>query len=328
MSEVSDVFGFIDLLTGYQPAMVIIAAGRLGLFDELDNEPRTVDEVADRLKANPSALGALLRSLVAIGLAVEGVRGFTTTAFAATHLTRNQDLALVIEKEEYFARAWLSLEDVVRSGEPALDSWRSRLASDPTTAFMFLDALNVLADRTGPRLWELPELAPGKRVLDVGGGFGHYARRLAEAGSTVVLVDLPEVVAAIGDRLDGLPDASVDLVAADVMADPACGVGEASVDAGLVSHMLHDVSIEAGIELLRRVRAAIAPGGTVVVNDFAEDSGPGAFGPLFDVMMRVETGGAAHSLSALRGMIESAGFEDVTSIDLPEPQTVLKGVKS
>ncbi len=327
MSEVSDVFGFIDLLTGYQPSMVIMAAGRLGLFDVLDSEPQTVDSLAEQIDADQQVLGALLRSLVGIGLAAEGADGFTTTAFATAHLTQGQDLALVIQKEEYFARAWLSLQDVVLSGRPALDSWRSRLGSDPDTAFMFLDALNVLADRTGPSLWELPELAPGKRVLDVGGGFGHYARRLAEAGSTVVLVDLPEVVAAIGDRLAGLSAASVELVAADVMTAPACGVEEDSVDAALVSHMLHDLSVEDGISLLHRVRAAVASGGSIVVNDFAGDAGPGWFGPMFDVMMRVETGGAAHSLVALREMIEAAGFEDVTTIDLPEPLTVLKGVK-
>ncbi len=328
MSQVSDVFGLIDLLTGYQPSMVIMAAGRMGLFDVLGHEPQTVDELAARLEADPPALGALLRALDAIGLATAGSRGFTTTAFAASHLTRGQDLALVIKKEEYFAEAWLTLEGVVHSGEPALEPWRSRLRSDPATASMFLDALNVLADHTGPRLWELPELAPGKRVLDVGGGFGHYARRLVEAGSTVVLVDLPEVVAAIGDRLEGLPVSSVEIVAADVMAHPACGVGEESVDAALVSHMLHDVSVEIGIDLLRRVRAAIAPGGDIVVNDFGGDTGPGAFGPMFDVMMRVETGGAAHSLVELQSMIETAGFEDVKVVDLPEPQTVLKGVRS
>jgi hypothetical protein len=75
------------------------------------------------------------------------------------------------------------------------------------------------------------------------------------------------------------------------------------------------------------VRAADAPGGTIVVNDFAGDAGPGAFGPMFDVMMRVETGGAAHPLGALRAMMESAGFEDVTVVDLPEPLTVLKGIR-
>jgi SAM-dependent methyltransferase len=304
-----------------------MAAARLRLFDALGEEPQRANELANRLDLDAPALGAVLRSLAAIGLAVEDDRGFATTQFASEHLCGGRDLELVVRKEAYFARAWLSLDDVARSGRPVLEAWRSRLTSDPDTAHMFLDALNMLAQHTGPKLWELPELAPGKLVLDVGGGFGYYARQLVTAGSSVVLVDLPEVVAAMGDRLAGAPGGSIELVGVDLMTEPSCGVDEGSVDAALVSHMLHDLSTDDGVDLLRRVRAAVAPGGTIVVNDFAGDAGPGAFGPMFDVMMRVETGGAAHPLGALRAMMESAGFEDVTVVDLPEPLTVLKGIR-
>lgn len=61
------------------------------------------------------------------------------------------------------------------------------------------------------------------------------------------------------------------------------------------------------------------------MNDFAGDFGPGAFGPMFDVMMRVETGGAAHSLETLRFMLGSAGLQDIRVADFPEPITVLTG---
>jgi SAM-dependent methyltransferase len=320
-----DIFAFIGMLTGYQSAMLIMAAERLSLFDALGDGPRTVDDIAGELDLDGPALDALLRSLVAIGLAGHSDGGFTGTAFGADHLSGGRDLALVVQKEEYFARAWLSLDDVVRSGLPVLEPWRIRLRSEPATTHMFLSALNVLAKHTGPRLWELPELAPGKRVLDVGGGFGYYARRLVEAGSTVVLVDLFDVVAAVGDQVADLPEGSVKLVAADVMTEPSCGVDEGSCDAAIVSHMLHDLSVDDGIDLLRRVRSALAPGGALVVNDFAGDAGPGAFGPMFDVMMRVETGGAAYPLATLRSMIESAGFGEVTVLDLPEPLTVMTG---
>ncbi|NQV07122.1 methyltransferase domain-containing protein [bacterium] len=325
MSPVDNVFGFIDLLTGYQQSMVIMAAGRLGLFDSLGEEPRTSGDIAAGLDLDESALDALLRSMAAIGMAVETDDGFSTTPFALANLRDGRDWALVVRKEEYFARAWLSLEDVVRTGAPALAPWRSRLASDPQTAEMFLAALNVLAEGTGPKPWELADLAPGKRVLDVGGGLGFYAAKLAEAGSTVVVVDLPAVIDMLAGRIS---DTGIELVAADVMTDPSCGVEMGSVDAALVSHMLHDLSPEGGIDLLRRVWAAVAPGGSVIVNDFAGDAGPGAFGPLFDVMMRVETGGAAHPLATLRSIVEEAGFEDVEVLDLPEPLTVLRGKRS
>ena len=324
MSREMDVFGFLDLLTGYQPSMAFMAARRLGVFETLVAAPRSARDLADDLGVDPGNLQALLRSLTALGLVTEKGELYGPTRFVAEHLV-DGNLALVIEKEEYFARAWLSLEDVVRAGRPALEPWQERLSSDPQTAYMFLDALNVLAEHTGPPLWELPELAPGRRVLDVGGGFGYYAQRLAEAGSEVVLVDLPPVIGELQRRLDERSHPSIELIGADVMTAPACGAAAGSMDAALVSHMLHDLSAEEGIGLLRRAISAIKAGGTVVVNDFAGDAGPGAFGPLFDVMMRVETGGAAYPLPKLRSMLEAAGLIDVRAVDLVEPQTVLMG---
>lgn len=325
MSHVGDVYGLIDLITGYQPAMAVFAARRLGVFDALGSTPESVESLGTRLEVEEAPLGALLRALARIGLAGEHAAGFTTTDFVARHLTGRGDLALVVEKEEYFARAWLGLEGVVRTGRPALMPWRDILADDPETACMFLEALDVLALHTGPAVWELPELTRGRKVIDVGGGFGYYARRLAEGGSIVVLVDLPLVIDTLRDRMKSVP--GVELVAADVTVEPSCGVDPASMDAALLSHLLHDRPVEAGVDLLRRVLAALRPGGTVVVNDFAAESGPGAFGPMFDLMMRVETGGAAHPLATLAEMVRTAGFQSVQVLDFPEPLTVLKAVR-
>ena len=327
LSEIKDVYTFIDLLTGYQPAMVIMAAQRLAIFDSLGRQPKSLAELASELGVDAPACGSLLESLVALGLAGGTADGYTATQFTSERLTGGSDMALVIGKEAFLAEAWLSLDGAVRSGTPVLAPWRSRLADDPGTAHQFLDALNVLALHTGPQPWTFPELAPGRSVLDVGGGFGHYARNLVEAGSTVVLVDYPETIAAARERLEDVPGVSLDFVGVDLMAARSCGVEIGSMDGALVSHMLHDLSVEHGTELLKNVSRALKPGGALVVNDFAGDSGPGAFGPLFDVMMRVETGGAAYPLDVLVSTVEAAGFRDVVVVDLPEPLTVIKGIR-
>ena len=46
------------------------------------------------------------------------------------------------------------------------------------------------------------------------------------------------------------------------MTAPACGAAAGSMDAALVSHMLHDLSAEEGIGLLRRAISAIKAGFT------------------------------------------------------------------
>lgn len=315
-------FELIDLITGYQPAAAITAALRVGLFDVLTRTPKSSQQLAADLNVDEPSLEALLDALAAIGLTHEKDGGFTTTSFVAERLAQGGPLASIVEKEAFFAVAWQELDAVIRTGEPVIMSWRDRLESDPSTARAFLEALDVLAEISGPPVEELPELVPDKRVVDIGAGLGSYSKKIAAAGSDVLLVDLPPVIEWARKQLnEGQLD--IEFIATDVFRDLADAIPKESVDAALVSHMLHDLSPGRAVDLLESVHEVLRPGGHVVVNDFAGDSGPRAFGPLFNLMMRVETGGAAHKIDRLQEFLRRAGFTDVRQVEYEEPLTVL-----
>ncbi len=314
----------IELITGYQPAAAITTAHRLGVFHVLGRAPGSAGDLAAELEVDPSNLAALLEALVGVGLLQREGDRFAATPYTTERLGPGGEMGLVVDKEAVFAGAWSRLDEVVTRGRPVMVPWRSQLDRNPEQARAFLEALDVLARIGGPSLHELDELAPGKRVLDVGGGLGTYARLLAEAGSHVILVDYPLVAGWASEELEGT---RVVVVGVDLFEHPSCGVPPGSMDAALVSHLIHDLTEEQAVELLCRVRSAIAPGGHVVVNDFAGDSGPGAFGALFDVMMRVETGGAAHSGATLESMLARAGFEGIRRLPYDDPLTVYTGVR-
>ena len=313
----------IELLTAYQGPAVVTAAHRVGLFDALRAGPAKATALAQRLDTAAAPTRSLLDSLVGLGLATRGDAGYTLTAEAARDLGRTGRLARVVEKEAAFAGLWLELADVVRGDGPLLRPWRERLVHEPAAALAFLEALADLAVHVGPDLRRLPELTQG-RVLDVGGGLGAHARLLAEVGAVVTLVDLPAVAAWAGTRLADLSP-RVRVVVADVLDGGTCGVETVSHDSALVSHLLHDLVEADAQRALRAATAAVRPGGPVVVSDIAGDTGPGAFGPMFDLMMHVETGGAAHPLGRLEGMMSDAGLSGVHRVSEFEPATVLVG---
>ena len=321
---IDDDHGLLDLVTGYQPPAVIAAAQRIGLFEILPGAPRSAEDLAREMSADPLNLAALLDALSSLGLVEATAEGYSATSYAARRLGPDGEMALVVAKEAVFAEAWTRLDRVVLEGRPVMEPWRSQLETDPERALAFLEALDVLARIGGPPLHELGAFAPRSRVLDVGGGLGAYSRMLDEAGSEVTLVDLPPVAEWAADRL---ASTGVSVVAVDLFEHPSCGVAPASKDAALVSHLLHDLPRERGIDLLRRVRNTLVSDGRVVVNDFAADSGPGAFGALFDVMMRVETGGAAHSRATLEAMLGEAGFTGVEPLPYEEPLTLYVGTR-
>lgn len=324
-SAMDDVHVFLDLVTGYQRAAVLTAASRIGVFDALDPvTPRDVDALAGELGlVGPATLAPMLDVLAVHGLVGRSDDGYVRRGPIAEALRRTGDLGAVIEKEATFARLWNDLDRVVCEDAPLLPTWRDRLRDEPVRCRAFLDALDVLARRTGAPLGRLRELAPGRRVLDVGGGLGSFARLLATSGSTVTLVDLAPVTDWATQALAGLDRIMV--VTADAIAEAACGVAPASHDAALLSHLLHDLDNVDAAAVLAHAVEAVEPGGYVVINEFAGDAGPGDFGPLFDLMMRVETGSRARALSEFADLMEGVGLEEIRRAPFGEPLTVFVG---
>lgn len=315
----ADVYRVLDILTGYQGAAIVAAAHRLGVFDAMTDDHRTVVELATRLGVAPRPLAALLAALAELGVVDRDDRGYRG-AEITPRLRAYGDLGLVVRKEAFFARAWTTLDTVVRDGAPMLDPWAERLRDDPATAHEFLAALVTLARETGPDLLGLPELAEPARVVDLGGGLGSYAEPLVTAGHSVTLVDLPAVAAWAEAETAG-----VDILAADLLTAGALD-SLAGTDVVLLAHLLHDLSDENAVIAVQVAASVLKPGGVVVVIEFPGDES-GLFGPVFDLMMQLETAGRARSAAELSALLGSAGFESVRRVETGGPTFLAVGVK-
>uniref|UniRef100_UPI0025FFA01C methyltransferase n=1 Tax=uncultured Aeromicrobium sp. TaxID=337820 RepID=UPI0025FFA01C len=262
------------------------------------------------------ATRALLDALTAMDLLTCDGQRYRATELGA-RLGHDGDLRLIAEKEAFFARHWLDLAESVRTGRPRLAPWAERLETDPEQARFFLRALVVLARETGPDLTGIAGFGAGNRVVDLGGGLGAYSAQLAAAGAQVTLVDLPRVVAWAETELADLAPRARDritLVPTDLFAASAVTDIGTGHDGVLISHLLHDLDDADSVAALRRAAELVRPGGTVVVFELPGDPA-GTFGPLFDLMMRVETPGRARRLEELTDLMHRAGLTDVRVSD-------------
>ena len=103
-----------------------------------------------------------------------------------------------------------------------------------------------------------------RRVLDIGCGSGGLAIYLERHGFEVVGVDSP----ASRIRRAALRDAAVDWV----LSDSADLSFQQEFDAVVIVFTLHEMAPEAGISVWASARAAVRPGGTVVVVDYDRPS--------------------------------------------------------
>jgi SAM-dependent methyltransferase len=131
-------------------------------------------------------------------------------------------------------------------------------------------ALNATRDDVeAAGLWDLLELAPGKRVLDAPCGYGRLARRLAERGAVVVGVD---------QAADQLERAEMDRGAIGVEAlryvrrDLRLPLGEEGFDAAfnVFSSIGHGTE-EDDLAVLRSIRHGLAAGGLFVLETMHRD---------------------------------------------------------
>jgi hypothetical protein len=101
-------------------------------------------------------------------------------------------------------------------------------------------------------------------------------------------------------------------------------------DVALVTNFLHHFDQPTCTNFLRKVHAALAPGGRVVVLEFVPN--PDRVSPpvpaRFSLTMLAGTpSGDAYTFAELQHQLEDAGFRNVSAHALPTPETVLLAQK-
>jgi ubiquinone/menaquinone biosynthesis C-methylase UbiE len=167
------------------------------------------------------------------------------------------------------------------------------------------------------------------RVLDIAAGHGIFGVMLAQQNprAEVVAVDWPGVLAVAVDnaRKAGVHDRYRTLPGDAFKVEYGSGY-----DIALLTNFLHHYDIPTCTVLLRKVAAALKPGGRAVILEFVpnEDRVSPPIPAGFSLMMLSGTpAGDAYTLAELQTMTREAGFKGVTTHALPTPETVVIATK-
>ena len=260
-----------DLCAGFVHAQVLGACVQLDLFAWLSQRSRTAEEVARRCDLPPAAALRLLDAAVALQLLSRRGRrygvgpvgaplsaGGGIAAMIGHHGALYRDLADPVEFLRHPERptALGGFWPYARQADPtALPAPRLRPYSAVMSAsqdFIAEDVLDAL-DVGGAPTW-----------LDLGGGDGAFLAQAALRlpGLRGVLFDLPGVAELAAQRFAaaGLAD-RVGVCGGDFRRDPPPG---RFAVVSLV-RILHDHDDEDALRILKTARAALAPGGRLIV---------------------------------------------------------------
>ncbi len=325
--------GIFQLLNGIAVAGALSGLAQLAIPDLVEHGPKSADELAREVGADPRALYRLMRATASVGVLSEGPDGkFSETPMSAV-LRSNANPSLrgfaIMHGTEWHARGWAKLDYCVKTGKQAIEEVYGVpifqfFEQHPEESQLFNQAMSDLSMLDSPAVAEAYSFSGIHSLVDVGGGHGLLlatilARNLHLKGT---LYEVPHVVeGARNGPLKPVMDRCT-LASGDMFSSVPAGA-----DAYIMKHIIHDWPDDVCIEILKACRKAVNPGGKLLVvdnvilpgNDFA----PGKF---LDIQMLIFPGGRERTEKEFRDLFAAAGWRLTRVIPTAVPESIVEGV--
>ncbi len=311
---------FQRLLWGFAGHRVITVAGRTGILRQLAEKDCTTNEIASKLDLDALATGKVVRALTALGIVEAEGEHYRAAAGLREHfLPGDRDVVPFLEHSHAMYERWgETLEPWLRGQDwPIADR-------TPEEVRRFGAAMRAMGAQMARRVADALDLEGVERLLDVGGGWGHFAQAMCRVrpGLQATVLDRPEVVEKARAELAGTEfEERIDFLPGDyLVTDFGSGY-----DLVLFANILHQETEGRAQELVRRGTVALAPEGRVTVVDFAidDEQRQHLLGALFAINMR--SFGDTWSEADIRGWMAQAGLDEAERINLGPDRWIISG---
>ena len=324
---------FFDTVWAFQRTAALKAAVDLDLFTAI-GDGGDAAEIARRAGASERGVRQLSDYLTVIGFLTKTGHRYALTPDTAFFLVKSSPAylggTLKFLASPMFSKNFDHLADTVRRGTVASDL--NTVADDHP---IWADFASSMAPMMMPNAQAIADIltiaaAPHPRILDIAAGHGIFGIVLAQRNpaAEVVAVDWAHVlaVATANAKAMGVGGRHRALVGDAFKVDYGSGF-----DVALVTNFLHHFDRATCVSLLRKVAAALGPGGRVAVLEFVpnEDrvSPPASAGFVLN-MLSGTASGDVYTFNDLQGMLKEAGFSGATAHALPTPETVVVATKT
>jgi SAM-dependent methyltransferase len=312
-----------QIASGFMAAKHLFVANEVGLFEQLSDGPATLDTLAGRTGVARSRLRILADAMVALGFVERQGEVYQNAPVAATFLTGHTptDLRPFLRFWNHLSYPmWTKLEETIRTGQAQgtmnLPAEAQRFFSEG------VEAIQAAPSQAIPSTYDFRR---HQRLLDLGGGTGSWLIAILGQYRSLegTLFELPTAAAVARQRLASDPvGQQVRVVEGDFFIDPI----PAGHDVVLIANVVHLLSAEHNLALLRHIRHYVPDGARLLLVDFWTDSTHTQ--PPFAALMAGEflviTGeGDVYSEEEVQGWLEETGWRALERKPLAGPVSVI-----
>ncbi len=301
-----------DILRGYQHSAALKAAVELDLFTEIARGNRTVDAIAKAAKASHRGIRILCDYLAIDGLLSKEGNRYSLTPDAAMFLDRASPAycgsMTKFMLDPRLIAPFLDLAEVVRRGRTTLPEEGVVSHDNP----IWVEFAESMAPMIYPSTLEMAELAPegDVQVLDIAAGHGLFGIAIAKRNpkARITALDWPNVLAVaqanakkfgVAERHSTIPGDAFEV---------AFG---GPYDVVLVTNFFHHFDPAACEKLMRKIHAALVPGGRCITQDFVPNEdriSPPSAAEFAMMMLGSTASGDAYTFKEYESMFRNAGF--------------------
>ena len=321
-----------ELVTGAWVAQAIQVAAELGIADALTEDPLPLDDLADRVGADPDALRRLMRALISRGIFRQRRDGRYDLTALANALRSDARFSMYwwarLVGSPQHREHWSLLVESVRSGKAILPQLRGKevfdyLKDEPELAKVLHDAMTTLSDLAAVAVVAGYNFGLYRTIVDVGGGQGGMLSAILAATPNArgVLYDLPEVVAEASAllRQRGVEDRV--RVEGGSFFDSVPSGGDAYV----LKNVIHDWPDGQAVAILRNVRVAAGADATVLLVEMVLPEHDRDFaGKWADLEMLLQANGRERAAAEYRDLLRQAGFRMTRVVQTASPFSVVE----
>jgi SAM-dependent methyltransferase len=324
-----------ETLNAHSRSAALRAAIELDLFRAIGDGVGDVAGLARHANASERGIRILCDFLVVSCLLSKQGDRYVHTPTSAVFLDPHSPASLAstarfLGRPELM-RPFAMLTDIVRSGRTILEGEGTVSPENP----VWVEFANSMAPMMAPLVGPLASIAMDgvkgpMRVLDIAAGHGLFGIEFAKqnAQAQVTALDWAPVLevaksnatrAGVVDRYHLLPGSAFDV--------PFGG----PFDIVLLTNFLHHFDRTTCVSLLKKVHAALAPGGRVATLEFVPNDdrvSPPNAAAFAMIMLATTASGDAYTLREYDSMYRDAGFDGATGHPIPPAaHTIVLGVR-
>lgn len=314
-----------DVMAGFVYSQTLRACVELDLFVLLADAPLTPAAIAARVSVPASSVDRLLSAAIALRLLERRSGGRVGLGSLGAPLAGNEGLQALISHHALLYDDLRQPVELLRSrghSDTALGRYYPYATPDSAPVESEVAPYSGLMSATaGPLITEVLDaysFAAHRRAMDVGGGEGRFARALAERWPhlDVTVFDLP-AVAERARRANQAADSGVSVAGGDFRIEDLPG----GFDVITVVRILLDHDDATVLQLLRRVKSALSPGGRLlIVEPMSGVRGARNVGGAYFALYLLAMGsGRARSQRELERLCTTAGFRRCRSLGTRYP---------